>query len=332
MLKVSWPGNNSFWCKGKYLKGADWYKTFISAFAICISSFSVSIFSCSYWTDKQEYWPILLILALTTLSLLLLFKTTTKDPGYIPKQVIPFATHYAQNLNEHINNVKPLSFNCRGYLIKLKFCNTCMVYRPPRSSHCSICNLCVEGFDHHCPWIGNCIGKRNYFYFVFFVFTLSLLCTVSIFCCAFNISQLKSEPWGVYSIFSVVNLVIGGIFTLLIYCLLFFHIYLISIGMTTNEKIKNLYTTSGNPFDLNSIKKNILSKFKDFKSKSQFNINAKVSVYDEEINANALHRGFFVIKHNSNYSQTIEENGTTMMVKREEFMKEDERLSSIKQL
>ena len=54
----------------------------------------------------------------------------------------------------------------------VQLCPDCEIVRTPRSRHCGTCNQCVERFDHHCPWINNCIGINNHKYFMIFVGTL----------------------------------------------------------------------------------------------------------------------------------------------------------------
>ncbi|XP_055629009.1 palmitoyltransferase Hip14 isoform X2 [Toxorhynchites rutilus septentrionalis] len=56
------------------------------------------------------------------------------------------------------------------------FCSACLVRRPVRSKHCSVCDRCVARFDHHCPWVGNCIGAKNHKYFMGFCWMLLIMC------------------------------------------------------------------------------------------------------------------------------------------------------------
>jgi palmitoyltransferase len=65
-------------------------------------------------------------------------------------------------------------------------CPECRVIKIPRSRHCNVCGVCIERFDHHCPWINTCVGRRNHFYFFFFIsatwlFLLSCLCEIAVF-------------------------------------------------------------------------------------------------------------------------------------------------------
>ena len=54
-------------------------------------------------------------------------------------------------------------------------CEWCNVRMGARTKHCRRCNNCVERFDHHCVWLGTCVGSRNYALF----FAHSVVCDVA---------------------------------------------------------------------------------------------------------------------------------------------------------
>jgi palmitoyltransferase ZDHHC9/14/18 len=99
-------------------------------------------------------------------DLTLLLLTSGRDPGIVPRNTHPPEPEAIDMINDAGNGQTPQQLRLprtkdvivNGVIVKVKYCDTCMLYRPPRCSHCSICNNCVEHFDHHCPWVGQCIG------------------------------------------------------------------------------------------------------------------------------------------------------------------------------
>ena len=98
-------------------------------------------------------------------DIILLLLTSARDPGIIPRNSHPPELEGYEGITEvrpgltpplRLPRTKDIVVN--GISVKIKYCDTCMLYRPPRCSHCSICNNCVDRFDHHCPWVGQCIG------------------------------------------------------------------------------------------------------------------------------------------------------------------------------
>ena len=55
-----------------------------------------------------------------------------------------------------------------------KFCTVCNIQPLIRSHHCKICQRCVATFDHHCVFMGVCIGERNRTRFYIFLLLQSI--------------------------------------------------------------------------------------------------------------------------------------------------------------
>ncbi|GAV52861.1 hypothetical protein ZYGR_0AI01430 [Zygosaccharomyces rouxii] len=52
---------------------------------------------------------------------------------------------------------------------RFRVCQTCHVWKPDRSHHCSRCDKCILRMDHHCPWFPSCIGFNNQRFFIQFL-------------------------------------------------------------------------------------------------------------------------------------------------------------------
>lgn len=93
------------------------------------------------------------------------------DPGIIP-QVIATEDEKVPKRNALDNLTQAtqgFAFETNTFSVSTRFCKICRIYRPPRAAHCFECHHCVEKFDHHCPWIGVCVGRKNYFFFFVYV-------------------------------------------------------------------------------------------------------------------------------------------------------------------
>ncbi|XP_053615819.1 palmitoyltransferase ZDHHC2 isoform X2 [Plodia interpunctella] len=74
------------------------------------------------------------------------------------------------------NFAKDLPIVTRTMSGSVRYCNRCVLVKPDRAHHCSICARCVLKMDHHCPWVNNCVCYHNYKFFMLFLGYALLYC------------------------------------------------------------------------------------------------------------------------------------------------------------
>ncbi|CAH8471801.1 unnamed protein product [Schistosoma rodhaini] len=174
-------------------------------------------------------------------------KATFMDPGYYAMGVPGEKMTTVEKGSPRTVMYKSVDIN--GVSTRLKWCVTCEFYRPPRCSHCSICKHCIDTFDHHCPWLNNCIGKRNYRHFFSFLLTLTLHMII-VFGVSMTYVLMRTNELSHYKVIIAIGvLILVGLLLLPVLGLTGFHIFLVSKGRTTNEQVTSKYDLDMNPYD-----------------------------------------------------------------------------------
>ncbi|KAI5105108.1 palmitoyltransferase ZDHHC9, partial [Silurus meridionalis] len=265
------PGKNTFCCDGRVMMARQKGVFYLTLFLIIGTCSLFFAFECPYLAVHLSAAIPVFAVVLFLFVMAMLLRTSFSDPGVLPR-ALPEEANFIEMEIEAANGNVPAgqrppprirNVQINNQIVKLKYCYTCKIFRPPRASHCSICDNCVDRFDHHCPWVGNCVGKRNYRYFYLFTLSLSLL-TIYIF--TFDIVHvvlLKYIDVPVCISLTVVSTVVEVLvcfFTLWsVVGLTGFHTYLISLNQTTNEDIKGSWSGKNriqNPYSHKNIIKN----------------------------------------------------------------------------
>ncbi|CRG97617.1 palmitoyltransferase, putative [Plasmodium gallinaceum] len=312
-------GENKIHCKGFFISGPA-FLTVISSFLMIFIPVSIfHAFTSTWFFEKDIYFVTFLNLFFFILTIYAFLKTSFMDPGIIPRQK-SVLNLYDVIIEQYRETQPPRQKEVliNGNFYKLKYCYTCNIYRGLRTVHCSICDNCVEKFDHHCPWVGNCIGARNYKYFVFFVLNLYILICItlsaSIYKLVICINKLSDEGYNTEQIFihiwrfaaDSLILIIYTILTLwFVIGLLCYHIYTIVTNQTTYEQIKTFYQND-NPFNigiLNNIKEILFTKTRP----SYINfVNPQLQVVDK----NCYHNILILSDKGVNIEEDIKENSS----------------------
>ena len=294
----NWRGNNKLFCKKKIYAGSQYYYSFGTVLYLLIYGISFIIFvilNQESLAKKIIYLFFYTIFLIIVIIFCLICAFT--DPGVIP--INSLTANELKNANCCSNN---RVFYINGLRHRVRFCYTCQIIRPLGVSHCKTCNICVEKFDHHCPWVGNCIGKNNYKYFFIFLILLNTF---------FIITLISSLCFIIFhkKYISIYIVILSVLTMLFITTLLIYHIKFTCRNMTTysNLKMKDTFILFGNPFSRKNCKKNCyLTLFKKYIKRIDFTVKIKpskesdslISINNKSISNNRLQTFNTINSHN----------------------------------
>ncbi|XP_038229317.1 palmitoyltransferase ZDHHC8 [Dermochelys coriacea] len=227
---------------GKRFKPTKYIPVSTAAALLVGSTTLFFVFTCP-WLTRAISPAIPVYNGLVFLFVLANFSMATfMDPGVFPR------ADEDEDKDDDFRAPLYKNVEIKGIQVRMKWCATCHFYRPPRCSHCSVCDNCVEDFDHHCPWVNNCIGRRNYRYFFLFLLSLSTH-MVGVFSFGLIYILNHMEKLGAaHTTITMAVMCVAGLFFIPVIGLTGFHIVLVARGRTTNEQVTGKFRGGVNPF------------------------------------------------------------------------------------
>ena len=187
---------------------------------------------------RQDYVPTLCSIIVDVITVILHICLVVINPGYLQNKEVEFL-----KLLETFDSSS--------------LCPECETIRTNRSRHCIICHQCVDRYDHHCPWINNCVGVRNhnifivYLIFQFATLVVSIQQTVQLLMIYYQEKELPDSRFDWIVKIYMENkdhqdmVLVASLITIIVICLLFvipmmrlIHVQLGNFlsGKTTNER------------------------------------------------------------------------------------------------
>jgi len=59
-----------------------------------------------------------------------------------------------------------------------RVCPMCLIYKPPKTKHCSICNKCVDFYHHHSIIFNRCFNSKNHIFYIGLLFLQQIITSV----------------------------------------------------------------------------------------------------------------------------------------------------------
>lgn len=121
----------------------------------------------TYFVIIPAFQPIIQLPLYATISVLLFIHIIAHVAALI---IDPADTDLLKSTSRKV--VPEFDRKKHSHVIENGRCHLCNIKTSSsRTKHCSVCNKCVEKFDHHCKYLNQCVGARNYVPFLMCVVT-----------------------------------------------------------------------------------------------------------------------------------------------------------------